>query len=139
MASQTVVKRRRGPGCFLRMVYFIFVGIWFSSIWAALAWVLCLTILGLPLGLWMLNRMPEVVTLQLEREDLFIDADGRLHAKDIKQLPFVLRAIYFVLIGWWFSALWLSVAWFLSASIIGLPFAFWMFNRVPLVVTLGRT
>jgi uncharacterized membrane protein YccF (DUF307 family) len=42
-------------------------------------------------------------------------------------------------VGWWLSALWLTVAWALSASIIGLPFAFWMFNRVPAIITLART
>jgi UDP-N-acetylmuramyl pentapeptide phosphotransferase/UDP-N-acetylglucosamine-1-phosphate transferase len=33
----------------------------------------------------------------------------------------------------------LTVAWALCTVIIGLPFGFWMFNRVPAVITLART
>jgi uncharacterized membrane protein YccF (DUF307 family) len=68
-----------------------------------------------------------------------ITASGTAYLRDKEQNPFVLRAVYFLLIGWWFSALWLTVAWALSASVIGLPFAFWMFNRIPAVITLART
>jgi hypothetical protein len=28
-----------------------------------LAWALCVSIIGLPLGVWMFNRLPEVTTL----------------------------------------------------------------------------
>ena len=56
----------------------------------------------------------------------------------IRQLPFLLRAIYFVLIGWWFSGLWMGVAWAISVTLVGLPIAIWMFNRVPAVTTLRR-
>ena len=45
--------------------------------------------------------------------------------------PFVLRAIYFVLIGWWFSLLWSLLAWLLCVTIIGLPLGVLMFNRLP--------
>ena len=48
-----------------------------------------------------------------------------------QQRPFVIRALYFLLVGWWASALWLSVAWGLMSVTLGLglPLAFWMFNR----------
>lgn len=141
MTTTTIVSyQNRGLGHFLlRAIYFIFLGLWLSSIWATIAWFLCITIIGLPLGLWMLERLPQITTLQPERSDLVITTDGRTFAIQIEQLPFVSRAIYFVLVGWWLSALWMVVAWALSSSIIGLPFAFWMFNRVPLVITLART
>ena len=50
----------------------------------------------------------------------------------------LIRALYFVLIGWWFSAIWLAVAWALHVSIIGMLIGFWMFNRVPAIVSLRR-
>jgi uncharacterized membrane protein YccF (DUF307 family) len=122
----------------LRAAYFLLFGLWFSGIWAALAWLLCVTIIGLPLGLWMLNRMGQIATLAPVRQELVMTPGGYVLARDAEQAPFLLRALYFLLIGWWFSALWLALAWALSASIIGLPIAFWMINRVPGVITLAR-
>jgi len=54
------------------------------------------------------------------------------------QRPFLVRAIYFLLIGWWFSAVWLVLAWLLAVTIIGLPAAQWMFFRVNAILTLQR-
>lgn len=47
----------------------------------------------------MLNRLPQVVTLKPQRETLVLTHDGRLLQSRERQLPFLLRAIYFVLIG----------------------------------------
>ncbi|MGQ9549752.1 MAG: YccF domain-containing protein [Roseiflexus sp.] len=132
-----VVEQRSGPHLLLRALYFIVFGLWFSSIWAAIAWVLCITLIGLPLGLWMLNRLPQVVTLAPQRSNLVI-ADGRAYRADVPQRPLLLRVVWFALIGWWLSALWLIVAWMLCASIIGMVVAFWMFDRVPGIITLAR-
>ena len=54
------------------------------------------------------------------------------------QRSFLVRAIYFLLIGWWFSAVWLVLAWLLAVTIIGLPAAQWMFFRVNAILTLQR-
>lgn len=134
----TIVAQQRGPNLLIRALYFIVFGLWFSGIWAAVAWVLCVTIIGLPFGLWMLNRLPQVTTLQPQHNDLLITTRGEVYTRHAHQLPLLLRAIYFLLIGWWFSAFWLIAAWALCTVIIGLPFGFWMFNRVPAVITLAR-
>jgi uncharacterized membrane protein YccF (DUF307 family) len=140
MASQPVtIAQKTGPGFLVRALYFVFFGLWFSGIWAAVAWFLCITIIGLPFGLWMLNRLPQVATLRAQRSDLVITSDGRARTLELKQPPFLLRAAYFVLIGWWLSAIWISIAWALCASVIGLLPGFWMLNRVPGLVTLART
>jgi uncharacterized membrane protein YccF (DUF307 family) len=56
----------------------------------------------------------------------------------VAQYPFLLRALYFVLIGWWFSALWMALASFVCWTIIGLPIGIWMFDGVPALVSLQR-
>ena len=133
-----VVARQSGPGLLIRALYFILFGLWFSGIWAAVAWVLCVTIIGLPLGLLMLNRLPQVVTLKPSGGDLLITANGQVIERDVPQAPFLLRAIYFLLIGWWLSLIWIALAWALCASIVGMVIGFWMFNRVPAIITLAR-
>ena len=57
----------------------------------------------------------------------------------VRQRPFLLRAIYFLLIGWWFSGLWMALAYALLISILGMPIAFWMYNRIGPVTTLFRS
>ena len=49
---------------------------------------------------------------------------------------FLLRAVWFIFIGWWLSALAIGVAYFLCAIIIGLPLAFMIFNQLPAILTL---
>jgi uncharacterized membrane protein YccF (DUF307 family) len=138
MQSQPVIVRQSGPGLLVRALYFILFGWWFSGIWAVVAWILCLTIIGLPFGLYMLNRLPQVVTLRPNRSDLVLTTTGRVIERDVPQAPFLLRAIYFLLLGWWLSAIWIAIAWALNASIIGMVIGFWMFDRVPALITLAR-
>jgi uncharacterized membrane protein YccF (DUF307 family) len=133
-----IITRNEGPGLLVRAIYFILIGWWLSAIWAAVAWLLCITIIGLPLGLYMLNRLPQAVTLKPVRSNLRVTPSGRLVEVAVPQLPFLVRAIYFLLIGWWFSALWIIVAWLLHASIVGMLIGFWMFNRTAAIVTLAR-
>jgi uncharacterized membrane protein YccF (DUF307 family) len=138
MSTQTI-NVSRSPNLLIRILYFFFFGLWFSGIWAAIAWVLCVTVIGLPLGLWMLNRLPQVSTLKAQQDTLVVTSTGEVYRNEAQQAPFLIRAIYFVLIGWWLSAIWISVAWALCASVIGILPGFWMINRVPGVITLART
>lgn len=135
---EATLVRERGPGLLLRLVYFVFVGLWLSGLWAAVAWIACVTIIGLPLGTWMLNRLPEVATLKPVRGDLAVLPDGRVTSLPSDELPLLVRAAWFVLVGWWASALWLKLAWLACATWIGLPVGFWMLGRVPYLVTLSR-
>ncbi len=131
------IEQRRGPNILIRFLYFFLFGLWFSGIWTAIAWMSCVTIIGLPVGLWMLNRLPQVVTLAPQRENLVI-ASGQVYRMATTQYPLWLRALWFVFIGWWLSAIWLFIAWGLSVSIIGMVIAFWMFDQVPTIITLAR-
>jgi uncharacterized membrane protein YccF (DUF307 family) len=125
-----------------RILYFFLFGWWATGIWINVAWFLNLTIIGLPLGVWMLNRVPQVLTLRPGRQVL-VAREHRsqvvIRTEGVPQRIWPLRALYFVLIGWWLSWLWANAAWIISATIIGLPLGIWMFNRVPALTTLMRT
>lgn len=86
----------------------------------------------------MINRLPGVITLRSQEQQLRVVALGVL-AQGQEQRSFWLRAIYFVLVGWWLSGLWMGMAYALVLVIIGIPFAFWMFGRVGAVTTLYRS
>jgi uncharacterized membrane protein YccF (DUF307 family) len=43
-------------------------------------------------------------------------------------VPFILRVLWFFLIGWHVTLYWIVAAWVLNLTIIGLPFGVWMFN-----------
>ncbi len=46
-----VIARDEGANLLVRALYFVLIGWWLSAIWAVAAWILCLTIIGLPFGL----------------------------------------------------------------------------------------
>jgi len=127
----------RTPNLVLRVIWFILVGWWLAGVLSVAAWALNATIIGLPLGLWVINRLPRAATLRSGSSRYRVD-DGVLRS-GVQQHPFVLRAIYFVLIGWWLSGLWMLVAYALLLTIVGMPAAFWMYGRIGAVTTLYRT
>ncbi len=132
------IEIEQSPNLFIRAIYFIFVGWWLSGVWATIAWFLSITIIGLPIGIVMLNALPQVSTLRARGSQTTIDTSGVVSVRTTKQYPILIRAVYFVLIGWWLSALWLAGAWALGTSIIGLPFSFWMIDRTPAVLILTQ-
>ncbi len=145
MTTQNVqfVTSQSGPGLLIRVLWFLFIGWWLGLIWVLVAWFFNFTIIGLPLGLFMINNIPQVMTLQPARMQTVVDA--RNGTKVVSQLPleqppFLLRALYFLVIGFWFSLVWMLLAWLISLVTLGLafPISFWMFNRVPCVTTLAR-
>lgn len=132
-----------GPGCLVRTVYFLFIGLWLGAIWTGVAWALLVSVIGLPLGLLMLNRLPQVMTLKPIRTRMQVVNQGGvvlISQGQIEQRPFWARALYFVLVGWWLSGLWLFTAWSLIGITfgLGLPLAFWMFDQTPAIVSLAR-
>jgi len=131
-----------GTPFLIRVLYFFLFGWWFTGVWINVGWALNATILGLPLGVWMLNRVPAVLALRPTRR--LVETYGRgehayVRLRDLPQRPWVLRLIWFVLVGWWASLLWANVAWVISATVLGLPLGIWMFNRLPAITTLMRT
>mgnify|MGYP001377373163 CR=1 FL=1 len=140
--STRVVKTNNNPGCLVQLLWFAFVGIWLGEIWMAVAWFLMVTIIGIPFGVLMLNKIPKVIALREPEQQMKYTyrQNGEVERREIEpeQVNIVLRGLYFLLIGWWFSALWMQAAYALCVSIIGLPLGFWMFDRVPAVLSLRR-
>jgi len=140
--ATTEIKTNQTPGCLVQILWFAFVGWWLGQAWMVAAWVCMVTIIGIPLGVWMLNRIPKVIALRESSSVVRIttrpDGSIRKEAVEIRQVNIVLRALYFVLIGWWFTALWLELAYAISMTVIGLPIGFWMFDLAPVLLTLKR-
>jgi uncharacterized membrane protein YccF (DUF307 family) len=112
-----------GPGLLIRILWFIFVGWWLGLIWVVAAWFFNLTIIGLPLGLAMINSTPQVMTLKPSRVTTVLEnRDGTqvIRQRPLEQHPFLLRALYFLVIGFWFSLVWTLLAWLLSLGTLGL-------------------
>ncbi|MFC7018450.1 MULTISPECIES: YccF domain-containing protein [Haloarcula] len=117
------------PSLLVRAVWFVFVGWWATGLWLSVAWLLNVTIVGIPLGIKMINRVPFVLTLK--RRDPLVVKSGRG-----AQHSLPVRAVWFLLVGWWASGVWLGVAYGLSLTVVGLPLAIWMYNKLPYIVSL---
>jgi len=139
----TVVAKNRNPGCLIQILWFALVGWWAGQAWIAAAYVCMVTIIGIPVGIAMLNYLPKVMALRDPSEvavTLTYDG-GRARVTRVGSAPqhwFIVRALYFVLIGWWVTGLWMEAAYALAMTYIGLPLAFWMFDCVPGLLTLKR-
>ena len=132
-----MVVQPNAPNLVLRVIWFILIGWWLGGVLTAAAWFLNATIIGLPIGLYLINRLPTFITLR-PQDQTYVIQDGRI-ISSLPQRPFLLRAIYFLLVGWWFSGLWLAAAYLLVVTILGIPLAFWMYGRVGAVTTLFRS
>jgi uncharacterized membrane protein YccF (DUF307 family) len=137
-----VYEKSRNPGCLVQLLWFAVIGWWAGQIWIAIAWLLMVTIIGIPFGIAMINMVPKVIALREPDERLRVTSypDGSVSTVYLenRQHPFLLRALYFILIGWWLTAFWLEAAYVISLTIIGLPIGFWMFDRAPALLTLRR-
>jgi uncharacterized membrane protein YccF (DUF307 family) len=137
----TSVRKEPQVPFLIRVLWFFLIGWHITFWWVLAAWFLNLTIIGLPVGLWMLNRVPLVLTLRTESSYRVTQVkDGGIteQVRGPQQHGWLLRLIYFVLIGWWFSLIWALLGWLLCVTIIGLPFGVWMLNRLPAVTTLMK-
>lgn len=123
----------------IRVLWFFIVGWELTGAWILIAWALNATIIGLPLGLWMIDRVPQVLTLKSRSGAWLVDRKNGVSRYLPKRQPSMLiRAPYFVLIGWWFSLIWAAIAWAFCGSIIGLPLGIMMLHALPTVTTLHK-
>ena len=133
---------KEGPGLLVRFVWWLFVGWWLSAWVIALAWISLVTIIGIPFGIWLINRLPTALTLRPRNRAWMLgtDAYGRVVVMSARraQPRWWIRGIWFLLVGWWASGVWMILAWLISLTVIGLPVALLMFNRTPFIASLYR-
>ena len=120
-----------GRSILLRALWFLLVGWWATPVLVNVAWALNATVVLAPIGIKLINLVPVVLTLAESRAGVDPDTGRGQHS-------ILLRAIYFVLVGWWLSFAWANVAAFLAITIVGLPIAIWMLHRLPYVTSLYR-
>ena len=135
--GQAVIGRRQ-PGCLIQIIWFALIGWWAVQAWAAIAWFLCVTIIGMPLGVMMLNNLPKIIALRDPSDVMVMQRGEHMIVRELPQVNIALRALYFLVIGWWLSLLWIELAFVVSLTVIGLPLGFWMFDLVPGLVSLKR-
>ena len=138
----SVAEQKTGPGLLVRALWFVFIGWWLTGIVSAIAWFAMITIIGLPLGIWLINRIPTIITLRPRTSTRYAYTDelGRIVAHEVKidQPPWYIRGLWFIFIGWWASAFAMAVGWFLIVLIITLPIGLMIYNRVPFIASLYR-
>jgi uncharacterized membrane protein YccF (DUF307 family) len=114
-----------------RALWFVFVGWWLTPILVNAAWLLGLTVVLLPVSVKLINLVPTALTLKSPESTIDPEAGRGQH-------NLLIRALYFVFVGWWASLIWANVANLLAITIVGLPIAIWMLHRLPFVLSLYR-
>lgn len=145
------IQNGKQRGFLSRALYFVFVGWWAGLIWLHIGFALCALVVTLPLGLAMLNRLPQVITLRpsssvatnMNVSSAMVQPGTMMQNVNItigvnKQRSFLVRAIYFVFIGSWVGYLWALTGYALCCSFILLPVGLAMLNRLPAVLTLRK-
>lgn len=147
------VNTQQGNNGCVRALYFVFVGWWVGFWCLQLGFLLCAFIITLPLGLVILNRIPQIMTLkpvtktvQTNVNVTSVQAGGmavntvnvNVNVTDVQQRPFLLRALYYIFVGCWAGYLWANLAYLLCLTLVGLPLGIVMFNYLPVVLTLRR-
>jgi uncharacterized membrane protein YccF (DUF307 family) len=142
LVAPAIVELKTGPSMLVRAVWYVLIGWWLTGFVMALAWVLAITIIGLPITFYLVNRIPSVLTLRprAQQFELVTDADGVTRYKRIatEQSSLLLRLLWFVFIGWWASLAWMIASYLLMLTIIGIPLGLMMVNRLPFVFSLHR-
>jgi len=142
MAAPAIVELKTGPHILVRAVWYVVVGWWLTGLVMGIAWFLAITIIGLPLTFYLVNRIPTVLTLRprAEQYELVTGADGvsRYQRLETEQSSLPIRLVYFLVIGWWASLAWMAVSYVLMLTILGIPLGLMMVNRLPFVFSLHR-
>lgn len=142
MGGQAVVlETRSGPGFLARAVWFVSIGWWLSGLMSVIAWFAMITIIGLPLGIYVVNRIPTLTTLRPRTRQITAIMDAgllRITEQKRSQQAWYVRFVWFLLVGWWASAVVMGVGWLLCFLVVTLPLGLFLYNRVPFVASLYR-
>ena len=136
-----VVPSSSGPSFLVRALWYLFIGWWLAGLAIGLGYLAVFSIVGLPLAFYIFNRIPTLLTLRPRTQNYKVEVQHGvtvLQTGTREQLPLWMRSLWFVCVGWWAGALWLTGAYLLSLVIVTLPLGLMMFNRVGGVMTLLR-
>lgn len=125
------------PSLVVRALWFLFIGWWLTGLVLTAAWLLNLTIVGIPFGIKLINRAPWALTLKSSGSDEDVET-VEMGGSSGDSPSLVVRGVYFVLIGWWASGLLTAAAYLISLTVVGLPLGVKLFNYLPYVVSLKR-
>jgi len=114
----------------LKLLYFLAIGWWLSALAALLGYLLCVSVIGLPFGVLILNRLPFLVYLTEPPSPEYPEKTPR------DELPFLLRVVWFFVLGWEAGLVVLVLGYLAVVTVIGIPLGIYLLNRVPLVLTL---
>ena len=87
----TITQQGRGTPFLIRAVWFLLIGWWLSGIVIAVGYVLCALIVTLPLGIYLLHRVPQVQTLRDRSTEFQTQvANGQIVVREgrPRQVPF---------------------------------------------------
>ncbi|WP_136689569.1 YccF domain-containing protein [Halorhabdus amylolytica] len=126
------------PSLIVRGVWFMFVGWWLTGIVLGMAWLLNLTVVGLPIGIKLINKAPYTLTLKSLESEESVETVEMGGSSGGSSPGLLVRGVYFVLIGWWASGLLTLAAYLISLTVIGLPIGVKLFNYLPYVVSLKK-
>lgn len=121
------------PNWLIQLIWFVVVGWWAGQLAIILAWAAMATIIGIPIGLVIINNLSRIIALRQPEHKL-----DNLRGQPQRQVNFIIRFVYFILIGWWASGIWIQLGYFLCITIIGMPIGFEMFDRAAGVMSLKR-
>lgn len=142
MSTTTEKTGSQGPGLLVRILWFVFLGWWLAGVANVLGYLLCLTIIGLPAGFMLFNRIPSTLTLRPRtvHTTTTVGDDGVVYVYEtiVTQRNFFVRALWFLVVGWWFGAIWSAIAFTLCVLVVTLPLGVMAYNRLPAVMTLRR-
>ncbi|MBM3282317.1 MAG: hypothetical protein FJY86_03180, partial [Candidatus Diapherotrites archaeon] len=62
----------------VRIIWFLFIGWWLALVWVFFAFFACLTIIGLPVGLWMFSKTWKIATLAEDPMKIFAGASQQV-------------------------------------------------------------
>ena len=139
-AGTVMVVEPPEPNLLIRALWFVALGWWLSLFVTVGAILLQLTIIGIPAAVWIINRIPQVTTLKSSRALQVTEGRdlARIGFSDRRQIRWWIRAVYYVLVGWWAVSLWLLAAWVVGVTVLLLPLAFWMYGATGTIQTLRR-
>lgn len=135
MGGQGTTSVREERSLLVRAVWFLLIGWWATGIWLGVAWLLLVLIITIPIGIKMINMVPLVLSLKSPQRQL-ADELNESKLKSKAQRSLILRAVWFIFVGWWLSLIWMLIAYLFTISIVGIPIAIWMYGKLPFVVSL---